>query len=32
MLTPSIFRSGLIASYTTEILPYHMRAKGYTVM
>ncbi len=25
-------RSGLIASYTTEILPYHMRAKGYTVM
>ncbi|EED13468.1 hexose transporter, putative [Talaromyces stipitatus ATCC 10500] len=25
-------KSGLIASYTTEILPYHMRAKGYTVM
>jgi MFS family permease len=26
------FRSGLIASYTTEILPYSMRAKGYTIM
>lgn len=25
-------RSGLIASYTTEILPYSMRAKGYTIM
>lgn len=25
-------KSGLIASYTTEILPYNMRAKGYTVM
>ena len=22
----------MIASYTTEILPYHMRAKGYTAM
>jgi MFS family permease len=26
------FRSGLIASYTTEIHPYSMRAKGYTIM
>lgn len=25
-------KSGLIASYTTEILPYNMRAKGFTVM
>ncbi|CAG8319326.1 unnamed protein product [Penicillium salamii] len=25
-------KSGLIASYTTEILPYSMRAKGYTIM
>ncbi|KAH8669179.1 putative hexose transporter [Xylariales sp. PMI_506] len=25
-------KSGLISSYTTEVLPYHMRAKGYTVM
>ncbi|KAJ5684913.1 hypothetical protein N7536_007532 [Penicillium majusculum] len=25
-------RSGLIASYTTEIFPYSMRAKGYTIM
>ncbi len=25
-------KSGLIASYTTEILPYNMRAKGYTIM
>ncbi|KAH8883237.1 putative hexose transporter [Thozetella sp. PMI_491] len=25
-------KSGLIASYTTEILPYNMRAKGYVVM
>ncbi|KAJ5088958.1 hypothetical protein N7532_007642 [Penicillium argentinense] len=25
-------KSGLIASYTTEILPYTMRAKGYTIM
>lgn len=25
-------RSGLIASYTTEFLPYSMRAKGYTIM
>ncbi|KAI1334733.1 putative hexose transporter [Xylariaceae sp. FL0016] len=25
-------KSGLLASYTTEILPYHMRAKGFTLM
>ncbi|KAJ5146580.1 uncharacterized protein N7515_001144 [Penicillium bovifimosum] len=25
-------KSGLISSYTTEILPYSMRAKGYTIM
>ncbi|EXJ68776.1 uncharacterized protein A1O5_07707 [Cladophialophora psammophila CBS 110553] len=26
------FKSGLIASYTTEILPYNLRAKGFTIM
>jgi MFS family permease len=25
-------RSGLIASYTTEILPFNLRAKGFTIM
>jgi MFS family permease len=25
-----VFRSGLLASYTTEILPYGLRAKGFT--
>lgn len=25
-------RSGLIASYTTEILPYNLRAKGFVIM
>ncbi|KAH7030730.1 general substrate transporter [Microdochium trichocladiopsis] len=24
------FKNGLLASYTTEILPYHLRAKGFT--
>jgi hypothetical protein len=31
-MTDSFCRSGLIASYTTEILPYSLRAKGFTIM
>lgn len=27
-----LLRSGLIASYTTEILPYSLRAKGFAIM
>jgi len=26
------FKNGLLASYTTEILPYHLRAKGFTFL